>query len=491
MRKKLHTLLNTSGENLSQKALISGFWVFSLRIGQQAFRFARLVILARILVPGDFGLMGIALLTLATLETFSQTGFKPALVQKKENIGPYLDTTWTFLILRGLALFGILYVLAPYVAVFFGVPEAEPIVQVIGLSAVFQAFTNIGTVYFQKELEFKRQFAFQFAGTIIEFVATVAAAIILQNVWALVIGLLAGSAVNMVASYLVHPYRPKFRLDVTKARELSGFGKWVFGSTVLIFLITQGDDILVGKVLGVTALGLYQLAYRFSNMPATEITHVISQVSFPVYAKLQDTIPKLREAYFTTLKVTMFLSVPIAGFIFLLGPAFTILFLGEKWADMIPVLQLLAVYGLVRSFGATTGPIFQGVFKPHILTRLAFLQLVLMAVIIYPLTVYYGLIGTTVAIILPNLVTQILAAVAVAEILEAGLAQFQSSMLPATLSTASTLLVIGLFMQFVAIDSIPIFLAVAIAGCILYLIADRLIEGKSTSALKMVMHFID
>ena len=159
--RKIITNLKEPGQNLSQKVVRGGFWVFSLRITERAFSLIRLIILARILSPNDFGLMGIALLTMATLQTFSQTGFQQALIQKKKDIKPYLDSAWTVLILRGFVLFAILLFIAPYAAIFFKAPQAKPIIQVIGFSVLLQAFTNIGVVYFQKELEFNKQFLYQ------------------------------------------------------------------------------------------------------------------------------------------------------------------------------------------------------------------------------------------------------------------------------------------------------------------------------------------
>lgn len=397
--KKTITNLAKPGETLSQRTVRSGFWVFSLRIVQQLFGLARLIILARILAPHDFGLLGIALLTMATLETFSQTGFQAALIQKKEDTKSYLDAAWTVLILRGLILFTILYLIAPYAATFFNAPEAKPIIQVIGLSFLLQAFTNIGVIYFQKELEFNKEFVYQFAGTLADFIVAVSAVFILRNVWALVFGLIAGNAVRFIVSYLIHPYRPHLSSDLGKAKELFGFGKWILGSSILIFLITQGDSIFVGKLLGATALGFYQLAYRISNMPATEITHVISRVTFPAYSKLQDDIHKLKEAYLKVLQVTAFLSFPIAGLIFVLAPDFTMIFLGEKWMPMVPAMMVLALCGLKRSIGATRGPIFQGVGKPGIVTKLQFAQLILLAILIYPLTVKWGILGTSLAVL--------------------------------------------------------------------------------------------
>ncbi len=392
--------LKNPGDGLAQRAISGGFWVFSLRIVQQLFSLGRLLILARILSPTDFGLMGVALLTLATLEIFSQTGFQTALIQKRENVESYLDSAWTFLILRGFALFVILYLIAPYAAAFFGTPEAEPIIQVVGVSVLLQAFTNIGVLYFQKELEFNKQFLYQFAGTLADFIVAVSAVLVLQSVWALVFGLIAGNAVRCVASYVVHPYRPHIAFDIGKVKELFGFGKWVFGSGVVAFLSTQGDDIIVGRVLGATALGFYQMAYQISNMPATEVTHVISQVMFPVYSTLQQNRSRLKDAYLQTLKFTAFISFFVTGMFFALAPDFTLLFLGEKWMPMVPAIQVLVFAGLIRSVAATAGSVFLAVGKPEIDTRLQIVRLLVLAVCIFPFITMWGVVGASFAVLL-------------------------------------------------------------------------------------------
>ncbi|GAB4114381.1 MAG: lipopolysaccharide biosynthesis protein [Candidatus Caldatribacteriota bacterium] len=406
--KKITNNLITPGGTLSQRVVKSGFWVFFLRIVNQCFSLLRLIILARILSPNDFGLMGIALLTMSTLETFSQTGFQQALIQKKEDIKSYLDSAWTFLILRGFVLFVILYFIAPYAAAFFNTPEAKPIIRVIGFSILFQAFTNIGIIYFKKELEFNKEFIYQLTGTLADFIVAISAVLILRNVWALVLGLLAGNITRCFVSYLIHPYRPRLNFALKKVKELFGFGKWIMTSSILVFLITQGDDIFVGKLLGTTALGFYQLAYRISNLPATEITHVISQVTFPAYSKLQDNIPKLREAYLKVLQFTTFLSFPIAGLIFILSPDFTKIFLGEKWMPMVPAMQVLVLWGAIRSIGATTGPIFQGMGRPSISANIQFVQLVLLYILIYPLSIQWEILGTSIAVVCSALIANLI-----------------------------------------------------------------------------------
>ena len=356
--------------------------------------------------PEDFGLMGIAFLSMSALETFSQTGFHQALIQKKEDIQEYLDTAWTVLIIRGVVLFAILYLIAPFVASFFNVPQASLIIRVIGFSVLFQAFTNIGIIYLQKELEFNKEFMYQFVGTLADFIVAISAVLILRSVWALVFGLIAGSMARCFVSYLIHSYRPRFNFDVAKVKELFGFGKWVFGSSILIFLITQGDDIFVGKLLGATALGFYQMAYKISNLPATEITHMISRVTFPAYSKLQDSVPKLREAYLKVLQITAFLSFPMAGLIFVLAPDFTKLFLGEKWMPMVPAMMVLCVFGAARSVTSSCGALFQGVGRPDFIAKASLIKLVCLIIVIYPLAQKWNITGVALAITLPTLISQ-------------------------------------------------------------------------------------
>lgn len=468
------------GDNLSQRAVKSGVWVFSLRVVQELFSLTRLMILARVLAPADFGLMGIALLSMATLETFSQTGFHQALIQKKHDIKPYLDSAWTFLILRGVILFATLYLIAPYTATFFDAPEAKPIIQIIGLSVIFQAFTNIGIIHFQKELEFNKQFIYQLSGLLTDFVVSIAAVLILKNVYAIVFGLLAGNAAMLITSYMIHPYRPHLNFDISKAKELFGYGKWFLGSSVLIFLLTQGDDIFVGKFLGITALGFYQMAYRISNLPATEITHVISQVTFPIYSKIQDDIPKLREVYLSVLQLTAFISLPFAALIVLLAPDFTIIFLGERWMPMVPVIMVLCIFGVTRSIGATMGPILFSVGKPKIQMKVSSIQLIAMAIIIYPLTMRWGILGASLGVVIPNIMVLILISAEVRNIIKVTNKDFVMSIITPVIAVSA--MFCTMFLKQVLLPSVSsihnFFIGLVLYVCTYIIIIYLLDRGK-------------
>ena len=476
------------GATLSQRVVRGGLWVFSLKLINRLFGLASTIILARVLAPGDFGLFGIALLAMSALETFTQTGLNSALIQKKQDITAYLDTAWTFQAIRGCLLALILFATAPYVADFFGTQAAQPILQVIGLTILIQGLTNIGVIYFDKELEFHKQFAYQVSYTLANAGVAISMVLLLRSVWALVFGLLAGNLAQLIVSYFIHPYRPRPRFNQEQFTELFHFGKWYLGSSILMYLVTQGDNIVVGKLLGATALGFYQLAYRISNMPATEITHVISQVTFPAYSKLQDNIPKLREAYLKVLQLTAFLSFLVAGLIFVLGSDFTTIFLGEKWLPMVPAMQLLVFAGLLRSIQATAGAIFGAIGKPFFGTQGEFLRLFTLAMLIYPFTIRYGILGTSVAVLASILTSSIFYSIKVINITCCSIKEYGNVIVFPLISAISMILVINYLMSCHNTGNIFGLFFFAISCNIVYLgityIFDRLLDYKIFFLLK-------
>jgi O-antigen/teichoic acid export membrane protein len=448
---------------------------------------------ARILAPRDFGLLGIAMLTMMALENLSQTGFEAAIIQKNEKVEQYLDSAWTVGIIRGGFLFLILCLIAPYLSVFFQTPQAKPIIRVLGISCLIQAFTNIGIISFKKELEFKKQFSYQISGTLADFIVAVSAALLLRSVWALVFGIIAGNAVRVIASYIVHPYRPAFNLDLGKAKELFQFGKWVLGSSFLVFLITQGDDVIVGRVLGVTMLGFYQMAYRISNAPTTEITHVISQVTFPALSKLQDNLPNLREAYLKILQLTAFLSFPLAGLILALAPDFTNIFIGKKWMPIVPAMQVLVLAGLARSVAASSGFLFYAIGKPENDTRLQIIRLIVLVIFLYPFTLNWGITGASLAVLLSILISCIGFSFMAIKITECGFAIYGKMIfIPFINATIPVLFVLKL--KTIMDIGILEFALLICAGFLIYLamiyLSDKLFNYKIQTILKESLQLI-
>jgi len=389
---------------LTEKVARGTAWVFGIRFVNQLFYFGRIVILARLLAPRDFGLFGIAMFVLGILDAVSQPGLQQAIIQKKESSKDYMDAAWTAMVIRGVALSVLMWCLAPSAARFFNVPEARTIIQIMSLSIFIQAFTNISIVSIQKEMQFHKQFVYQVVISTVDFTVSIVAAFLLRSPWALVLGVLAGQTVGLIVSYAILPYKPRFHPDFRKVLELTKFGRWIFATNILLFAMANGDDAFVGKVLGAAMLGFYQMAYRISKTPSSEITHIISQVTFPAFSKIQKNVEKLKDSYMNVLHLSTFFAFPVAGLLLALAPEFTQLVLGAKWMPIVPALRILCVFGLFSSVNSSFGPIFYAIGRPSIMTKNVLIALVTQAVLIYPLTKALKLPGTALTVVLSYLV---------------------------------------------------------------------------------------
>ncbi|OGF59327.1 MAG: hypothetical protein A2Y62_13645 [Candidatus Fischerbacteria bacterium RBG_13_37_8] len=468
--------MESNGETLSTQVIKSGFWVFSFRAIIRILGLIKLMILARLLSPADFGIMGLALAITEALETFSQPDFQQALIQKKERIDVYLDSTWTFLIFRRAILFIILILIAPYLAQFFNIPGSQSVFQVIAITQIIQAFSNIGIVFFHKELHFKKQFSYEVAGSLANFIVAVIVAFFLRNVWALILGLLAGNLAKSILSYKLHPWRPHFCFNFSRIKELWEFGKWLMGRNMLVFFISNGDSVIIGKILGSTQLGFYQMASNIANLPSTEITQVSTMVTFPAYSKLQDNLERVKEAYFKVLHFIAFISTPIAGAIYLFAFDFTRIFLGDKWLPVVPIIQVLVFAGLIRSLGETAGPIFYSLGKTKIVAFYQVIRLVVLAAVIFPLTIAWGIKGTAIAVLVNIIIANAVYIIMCNHALKCGYTQFGKIIIVPLFATIVTNILIWITIYYITINLLTFIMLtifyVIIYCFILYLLRD-------------------
>ena len=381
------------GESLQNRTLNAGVWAFALKLTVRLLRTARTIVLARILAPDDFGLMAIAILALSLLQMVSFTGFDQALIQRTGDITDHLNTAWVVAIVRGVLIGVILALGAPLIATFFNNPAAAPLVRVMAISVIVSGFKNVGVVYFDKELEFRQRFVFRSVPALVELAVAVSAALILRNVWALVIGVMAARVTELIASYVAHPYRPRFVFKRARAVELLRFGAWMFLNAIMSYIFLNIDDIFVGRVLGTTDLGFYTMAFTLSSIVSTEVTGVINLVAFPAYAKLQDSRDRLRSAYLRTVQVISLASFPMAAGMWFVAPTAVGTFMGDKWLPLLPAFNVLLLWGLLRAVGSSAGPVLKAVGRPDIPTKGTIVLAALLAATIYPFTVRWGITG--------------------------------------------------------------------------------------------------
>lgn len=373
------------------------------KLVQRVIGVASTLILARLLLPADFGLIAMAMSVFAVLEIMSAFSFDLALIQNQNAERRHYDTVWTFNVLFGLLNAVLMIALAIPAAAFFSEARVEWVMYALALCAVISGFDNVGVVAFQKDLELHKDFYFGVAKKLIGFIVTIGLAYWWRNYWALIAGMITARAVGLVLSYWVHPYRPRFSLAA--AGELFHFSKWLLINNILIYVNHSGLNSVIGKVFGAHALGTYTVAYEISNLPTTELVWPISRAVFPGYSMLAGDIQALRKSFLQVIAVITLLTVPVGIGIGLVAEPLVRVLLGEKWLDAVALIQVLAVFGVVRTLMGPPGSVYVALGKPQLVAYLQVLHIAVAVAMLFWLLTSYGMTGVPWAILIASAVS--------------------------------------------------------------------------------------
>lgn len=462
-------------ERISKRVISGSFWVFLIRASRRVVDIVRTILLAMFLMPKDFGIMGIAILTLQVLEEFSKTEFKSALVRKGDASG-YFDVAWTYSLLRGLLLFLIALLAAPAISGFFKCAESVSVIRVIGFSFVLQGMMNISTVMLQKDLDFRKIYILETSGLAVEFVVSVASVFIFKNVWALVLGRLSGDIARLITGYILKPYRPALRFKLSKLIDLYVFSKWASRSNALVYIASQGDTVFVGRLLGAAYLGIYKLASTIANLPTAEISHIVSEVVFPAYSKIHEDLERLKGAFKKTFHLTVVVSVSLSTIIFVFISDIVRIFLHDQWLPIINPVRLLVLAGCIRSIQSVTGSIFYALGKPKLDTIAQVLRVVILLLIIFPLTSIYKINGAPIAVLVSAVFSCLLSYIYLKNVLSLRLANLFSALIaPVSAAMLFILLAYALKVCFGPMNPFNFVLSLILC-CMVYALSIVIIE---------------
>jgi len=377
-----------SGETVKGISWMSGF-----RMVSRVVAFLKMAVIARILTPAQFGIYGIATLILALLEILTETGINVILIQSKKGIDEYNNSAWVVSIIRGVIISLCLIASAPFIASFFNTPSAMNILLLISLVPFIRGFINPAEVKFQKDLKFHYEFWFRTAIFTFDAVVAVITVILTHSVYSLVWGLTAGALLEVIISFTMIKPLPKLNIRKDYFNEIFHKGKWITAYGVLSYIAENGDNFTVGKVMGASALGIYEMAYNISTLPISEITDVVSKVVFPVYTKMVEDKQRLKSAFAKSTLVISILTILMGLILFVFPSQLISLVLGDKWLSAVPVLRVLAVYGVLRAIFGSTSALFLAVEKQRYVTNMTFVRFAGLAITIYPLVKTFGIIG--------------------------------------------------------------------------------------------------
>ena len=392
-----------------QKSLSGGQWYLVNMLTQKIFVFGSFFITARLLTPADFGLVAVAGIYPSFVDALTSFTFESALTQKKEGEEkPYLNVAWSFTLLRSILIFCIVFFSAPLVAEFFHAAAHVNLFRLSGLLFIFQGFSNIGSIYFFRDLDFKKVFIRDLSLQATSSTIAVIGAFFFHSFWALFAGNTAGILAAAISTYFLNPYRPKLDLQFSKLKQLLPYTKWIFGQYLLNQSAKTLEDTLVGHFATFTNIGLLAKTKALSHALTSPVSSLISKVSFSAFARVQDSQQHIREGIYKSVDVLAGIAIPFLAVILIAGHRIISIILGDQWLGMVPMLNVLTFASTLDTIIISLGmPTFNALGKPQFTFTTNGLYLVALIVSLPFLVPTLGTYGAVISLLIASVASSI------------------------------------------------------------------------------------
>ncbi len=330
-------------DDMKSKAASGLAWTSFEKVGQEVIQFVIGIIIARILAPEDFGVVGMTAIFLALANTIVDSGFGSALIQKKDRTEADYSTCFYFNILVGLAIYGILWIVAPWIADFYRTPILTDVVRVLGIAFIINSLSISQTARMTAEMQFRQMSVITIVAQLVTGLVGLVLAMTGWGVWALVFQQIASGAVRLIGMEIALKWVPSLQFSRQSLRHLFGFGSKILCSSIINTVYNNLYTLVIGRAFLPSDVGYYTRANQTAALPTNSLTQVVMKVAYPMMAQVQDDVERLRNAYTKFLRAQLFVIFPVLlGIAALAEPLFLVL-LGEKWLPAVPLLQVLCL----------------------------------------------------------------------------------------------------------------------------------------------------
>jgi len=376
--------------NIKDRTIFGVFWNGFGKLVNQLVQFIIMVVLAKLLVPADFGVVGIALIFTRLITLINELGIAAAIVQKKEINDYEIANLFTASLLTGLVLSVVLCLSSPYLASFFNAKILDGVLKVISITLIIGALGVIQKSLLNRELKFKQIANVEIVGVVIYGVVSIVLALFNYSVWSIVFGIIANNVVITFLFWILSDWKPKLYLNFVQLKSLVNFGLNVLGSNFVNYAGANIASFVAGKFLGTSLLGIYTLANTIINQTIGRISFIVGRVMFPALSKMQDDNDRYVNAFLKVLQVITLISFPFLIWITILANPFITVVFGEKWKDAIFPLQVFALVNIVKTVGNNVSTILLSKGRSDIEFKWNVVNIILMLMILL-FTVRYGL----------------------------------------------------------------------------------------------------
>ena len=355
--------------------LVSAAIVVAMRWTDRLIGLVSTLVLVRLLVPADFGVVAMAAVVVGLIDVVLDLGVHVALIQKRDAADEDFHTGWTIRLIQSLVAAVIVFAGSWPVAAYYHDPRVVSVMHVMAASILIGGLENIGIVGFQKNMEFGKDFRFFFLKRISGTTVAITAAFLLHSYWALVIGSLASRVAGVIFSYALHPFRP--RLSLAKAKEMWSFSQWILVRNIGGYADTRLDKLVVGRRSEATTMGAYTLADEIAALPSTELLAPLGRLLLPAFVETRAAPSNLRRVFLLALGVHAMIGVPAAIGISLVAEELVMAVLGRPWLGAVPYLQALGLINAVLALTASGAYLLLAVGNARVSSYCAWLQLLL------------------------------------------------------------------------------------------------------------------
>lgn len=354
-------------KNLKQKAASGMIWTTIQKFSKMGIQFISGIVLARLLTPFDYGCIGMLMVFITISDNFIDGGFGAALIQKKRPTQTDYSTVFYWNIALSLFLYVLLYLSAPTVAKFYNIPLLSNVLRVQGIILFIYALNVIQRNQLRKQLKFRIIAITRIFTSIIALIVTIVMAVLGFGVWALVTQNLIAAAIPMFVFWVYTKWRPSWSFSWKSFKELFSFGFYMLLTNLLNSLGTQLQSLFIGRIYNPSTLGYYSKALGTERLASHTISGVMSAVSYPLYAEVQDDLPRMRNMIKRLVSTIAFITFPMLAILFLIAkPLFFVLY-SERWLDSVPYFQFLCIAGLGACLSAVNTQPIAAIGKSNIM----------------------------------------------------------------------------------------------------------------------------
>ncbi len=379
-------------ESLKSKTVLGIFWSSVDIFGKQGIQFVISIIIARILVPADYGLIGMLTIFFGIAQSFVDSGFGSALIQKKNPTQVDYSTVFFFNVFIGLAFYTLLFLSAPLIADFYHQPLLLNLTRFLGLNIIINSFSIVQANIFVKHIDFKTTAKISFATVIFSGATGIFLAYKGFGVWSLAIQQIVSAVLNSILLFTISKWRPALVFNLASLKTMFKFGSRLLASGLLDVIFTNIYYIIIGKVFSAKQLGYYAQAQKIQTIPSNLIGSTISRVTFPIFSSIQDQDIRLKHNYRKTIRTIVFIVFPLMiGLMVVAEPLVNVL-LTDKWLPSVIFLQLLCINGLTYPLSIINLNILKVKGRSDIFFRLEVIKKVLIIISII-ISLPYGIIA--------------------------------------------------------------------------------------------------